>query len=130
MNLQENIRRILREEVNVPPYVKRRLYIANEYIDSLEPHWVCLHWSYDEGDEYVNETMSEMIRNIIDFSKDISDDEYSEKYNEIYGILISLNYHKQVRDFFYDSLNNCDPKKQDEVYETVTFTIRNKSVIV
>ena len=38
---------------------------------------------------------------------------YKGKYVGTIGDIgvFSLNYHKQVRDFFYYSLNNCDPKK-------------------
>jgi len=36
MNLQKTIRRILREEVNTPIYIKRRYSCMDEYITKLE----------------------------------------------------------------------------------------------
>ena len=35
---------------------------------------------------------------------------YTEKYDEIYGTLIDLGYRKKFKDFFYESLQNCNPK--------------------
>jgi len=36
MNLQESIRRILREEIEIPLYIRRRYYCIDEYIKKLE----------------------------------------------------------------------------------------------
>ena len=36
MNLQENIRRVLREEMKLPNYIKRRYNCMDEYITKLE----------------------------------------------------------------------------------------------
>ena len=110
MNLQESIKKILREEVNIPSYVKRRLYLVDEYISDLDPEDVCRYWRDDEGKDYVDESMAEITRSIIDFSINISDDEYTEKFDEVYGILIDLGYRKKFKDFFYESLQNCNPK--------------------
>ena len=110
MNLQESIRRILREELNVPSYIKRRLNVADEYINNLDSEVVCRHWRDDESKEYVSESMAEITRSITDFSINISDDEYGEKFYEIYGSLIDLGYREKFKDFFYESLQNCNPK--------------------
>jgi hypothetical protein len=110
MNLQESIRRILREELNVPSYIKRRLNVADEYINNLDSEVVCRHWRDDESKEYVSESMAEITRSITDFSINISDDEYGEKFDEIYGSLIDLGYREKFKDFFYESLQNCNPK--------------------
>ena len=109
-NLFESIRRILREEGNIPSYLKRRLFIVDKYIDDLDPEDVCRYWRDDESKDYVNESMAEITRSIIDFSINISDDEYSEKFDEVYGILIDLGYREKFKDFFYESLQNCNPK--------------------
>jgi len=106
MNLQESIRRILREEKNVPSYVKRRLFIVDKYIDELDPEFVYRYWTEEEARDYVNQTMSDMVRSIVDFSINISDDDYSEKYNETYGALIHLGYQEKLFNFFYKSLQN------------------------
>ena len=110
MNLQESIRRILKEEINIPSYIKRRLYVVDEYISDLDPGHVCRYWDDDEVKEYVNQHMAEITRSIIDFSINIIDDEYGEKFDEVYGILIDLGYKENFKDFFYESLQNCNPK--------------------
>jgi hypothetical protein len=110
MNLQENIRRILKEEVNVPPYIKRRLYVVDEYISDLDPEDVCRYWDDNHAKEYVNQHMSDIVRSIVDFRIQVNDDEYTEKYDEIYGSLIDLGYREKLEDFFYESLQNCNPK--------------------
>jgi hypothetical protein len=110
-NLQESIRRILREDVSNPiNLILRRLYVVDEYISDLDPEDVCRYWRDDESKEYVNESMAEITRSITDFSINISDDEYGEKFDEIYGILIDLGYREKFKDFFYESLQNCNPK--------------------
>ena len=110
MNLKESIRKVLREEINIPSYIKRRLNVADEYISDLDPEVVCRHWRDDESKEYVSESMAEITRSITDFSINISDDEYGEKFDEVYGILIDLGYKEKFKDFFYESLQNCNPK--------------------
>ena len=110
MNLQESIKKILREEINIPSYIKRRLYLVDDYINNLDPEDVCRYWRDDESKEYVSESMAEITRSITDFSININDDEYTEKYDEIYGSLIDLGYKEKFKDFFYESLQNCNPK--------------------
>ena len=110
MSLQESIRRILREEKNVPPYIKRRLFIVDKYISDLDPEDVCRYWADEEVRDYVNQSMSDMVRSIIDFSLNISDDKYTELYDYIYGHLQDLRYDEKLKDFFYESLENCNPK--------------------
>jgi uncharacterized protein (UPF0305 family) len=112
MNLQESIRKVLKEEVNIPSYIKRRLYLVDEYISDLDPEDVCRYWRDDESKEFVNELMAEITRSITDFSINISDDEYTEKYDEIYGSLIDLGYREKFKDFFYESLKTCNPKSR------------------
>ena len=110
MNLQENIKKVLREDVNVPSYILRRLYVVDEYISDLDPYDVCRYWVDDVVKEYVNQHMSDIVRSIVDFRIQVNDDEYTEKYDEIYGSLIDLGYRKKLEDFFYESLQNCNPK--------------------
>tara|TARA_R110000868_G_scaffold61727_6_gene187401 strand:+ start:1982 stop:2341 length:360 start_codon:yes stop_codon:yes gene_type:complete len=113
MNLQENIRRILlREDVNVPLYIKRRLYVVDEYISDLDPYRVCRYWGDNEVKEYVNQHMSDIVRSIIGFRIQLNDDVYTEKYGEVYGSLIDLGYRKKLEDFFYESIKTCNPKSR------------------
>ena len=110
MNLQESIRKILREEVNIPSFLKRRLYVVDEYISDLDPEDVCRYWGDDESKNYVNESMADITRNIIYTSIIISDDKYTELYDHIYGHLQDLGYEEKLKNFFYESLQNCNPK--------------------
>jgi len=110
VDLKESIRRILKEEINIPTYIKRRLYVVDEYISDLDPEDVCIHWPRDEVNEYVSGFMAEIVREILYDIPDVNPDEYGEMFDEIYGILIDLGYRKKIRDFFYESLQNCDPK--------------------
>jgi hypothetical protein len=94
---------------------RRLLYIADEYLeDNLNPKDVCDHWSTDEATLYVNETIGEITRYITDKIFDVrnygldNSDEWGEIYDVTYGLLLELNYHRKVRDFFYESLDNCE----------------------
>lgn len=116
--MKESIRRILIEEFKLIPFVKRRLNYVNEYIDALIPSEVCEYWTVDEVDEYVNGAMSEIVRNIIDYSSGITSDEYSSVYDGIYEILVNLDYLEQIRDFFYDSMDNCGEVLREETIPT------------
>ena len=111
-NIQESIKKILREETNIPPSVKRRLHYVDEYIDKLVSNDVCNHWTDDEVDEYVNGTLSDIIRTIIGDSSGINSDNYGSVYDVIYEFLVNLNYPEQIKDFFYESLETCSPKSR------------------
>ena len=94
---------------------RRLLYIADEYLeDNLNPKYVCRHWSTDEASLYVNETIGEITRYITDKIFDVrnygldNSDEWGRIYDITYGLLLELNYDSKVRDFFYESLENCE----------------------
>jgi hypothetical protein len=107
MNLQENIRRILKEEIDILS-IRRRLFIVDDYIQNLSPEDICDYWVSDEANNYVNETMSEIVRVVLDSTKGINADNWHGAYEEIYQILVEMGYKLQIGDFFYDSLDNCD----------------------
>ena len=106
-NLNESM---LSEEIEIPKYLRRRLYIANEYIDNLDPKDVCNYWTDEENRDYVSQGMSDITRFIIDSSTIINDDKYVELYDEIYEYLQDLGYEEKIEDFFYESLRNCNPR--------------------
>lgn len=94
---------------------RRLLYIADEYLeDNLNPKYVCRHWSANDGILYVNETIGEITRFITDKIFEIRNygTDYSEEWGKIYDVtyhlLIELDYDSKVRDFFYESLENCE----------------------
>ena len=105
-NLFESIRRILKEEIDILS-VRRRLYIVDDYIQNLSSKDICNYWSSDEVDNYVNETMAEIVRVVLDSTKGVNADNWHGIYEEIYEILIDLGYREKIEDFFYDSLDNC-----------------------
>lgn len=87
---------------------RRVLHIADNYIKDLNPNDVCNYWKSDEVDNYVNESMSEMVRFMVDEYTHVNADNYHETYDGIYEILESINYSNEIRDFFYNSLDNCN----------------------
>jgi len=110
-NLQESIRRILREEIEIPGYLKRRLYIADEYMDNLNADSLHDGWVLDEIDEFVRGCMGAITRMIISKTGEyISEDNYMKLYDDIYGYLIKLGYQKRLFNFFYDTMMDRDIK--------------------
>jgi len=111
MNLQESIKRILREEKEIPGYLRRRLYIADEYMDDLKADSIHDGWILDEIDEFVRGCMGAITRMIISKTGEyISDDNYMKLYDDIYGYLIKLGYQKRLFNFFYDTMKDRDKK--------------------
>ena len=107
MNLQENIRRILREEFN-PIKARRMIHIADEYISNLTPDDICGYWTEVEADDYMDEAMSEITREMIYEFPEVDSEEYGNYYDEIYNILLEFKYNERIRKFFLESLDNCD----------------------
>ena len=94
---------------------RRLLYIADEYLeDNLDPKYVCNYWTKDEATIYVNEAIGEITRYITDKIFDVrnygldNSDEWGRIFDLTYGLLLELNYDRKVRDFFYESLDNCE----------------------
>ena len=94
-------------ESKIPPSVNRRLHYVDEYINNLDPNDVCEYWTVDEVNEYTNGTLIEIIRTIIGDSSGIDSDNYGSIYDVIYEFLVNSNYTEQIRDFFFDSMDNC-----------------------
>jgi hypothetical protein len=97
---------------------RRFMHIANDYFNNLNPKDVCDYWSSDEVDDYINETMSEMVRFITDEYPDVSAEDWQDTYDGIYNMLEGIGYSNDVRDFFYESLDNCNNlNESEEEYE-------------
>ena len=107
MNLKESIRRILREEFN-PIRARRLIHIADEYISNLKPDDICTYWTNDEADDYINASMLEIVNQIMYKLHDMPNEEYGDYYDKIYNILLKFKYDKIIRNFFLESLDNCD----------------------
>ena len=96
---------------------RRLLYIADDYINNLNPRDVCMYWSGNEVQDYTNEAMGEIVRftsdkifDIKNYENDVlfNSDKWQEVYNITYDLLLELNYDNKIRDFFYESLDNCE----------------------
>ena len=130
MNLQESIRRILREEKEIPGYLRRRLYIADEYMDGLNADSLHDGWVMDQIDDFVRACMGAITRMIISkTSKNsdyVSEDGYMRMYDEIYGFLIKLGYQKRLFKFFYDVMMDRLAKSFEDKEDLNEEDISNK----
>ena len=110
--MKSTIRRILKEEVEIPKYLRRRLHIADDYFDLLDPAIICDGWTSDEGSGYVSSVMTSIVDEILNdipFANNrIGDLDYIELYDKVYEDLVRMGYRDKVHDFFYDTLFDCE----------------------
>lgn len=90
---------------------QRRLNFVQEYIDKLPKDSsiddICNHWTEDESDAFVNNTMWDLVTQICDEIGNM------DSYDEIYEYIVDNGYRKQIEDFFFDTLRNyCKRGKQ------------------
>lgn len=90
---------------------QRRLNFVQEYIDKLPEDSsiddICNHWTEDESDAFVNNTMWDLVTQICDEIGNM------DSYDEIYEYIVDNGYRKQIEDFFFDTLDNyCKRGKQ------------------
>jgi len=107
-SLKESIRRIIREEIEIPGYLRRRLHIADDYFDLLDPSIICDEWTSDEGSRYVNSVMSSVVDEILKEIPINGWEKYIDYYDKIYEDLVRMGYKDKVHDFFYDTLLECE----------------------
>ena len=83
---------------------QRRLNFVKEYIDKLPENPdiddICNHWTEDESDAFVNNTMWDLVTQICDEIGNM------DSYDEIYDYIVDNGYRKQIEDFFFDTLDN------------------------
>ena len=88
---------------------QRRLGFVQEYIDKLPEDSsiddICNHWTKDESDAFVNNTMWDLVTQICDEIGNM------DSYDEIYEYIVDNGYRKQIEDFFFDTLDNYCKKK-------------------
>ena len=112
--MKSTIRRILREEIEIPGYLRRRLYIADDYMDGLSSdsiHSIHDGWVLNEIDKFVRGCMGAITRMIISKTSEyVSEDNYIKLYDDIYGYLIKLGYQKRLFNFFYNTMMDRDKK--------------------
>jgi len=114
MNLQESIRRILREEIEIPGYLKRRLYIVDDYFNKLVPEIICENYSSVQSDQYVNQVMGNVVDEILKDMRGRGPSQewlkfgYIDLYDKVYEDLVRMGYRDKVHDFFYDTLLECE----------------------
>ena len=90
---------------------QRRLNFVQEYIDKLPEDSsiddICNHWTEDESDAFVSNTMWDLVSQICDEIGNM------DSYDEIYYYIVDNGYRKQIEDFFFDTLDNyCKKGKQ------------------
>ena len=82
---------------------QRRLNFVQEYIDKLPEDSsiddICNHWTEDESDAFVNNTMWDLVTQICDEIGNM------DSYDEIYEYIVDNGYRKQIEDFFFDTLS-------------------------
>jgi len=93
---------------------RRFMHIADNYFNKLSPKDVCDYWKSEEVDDYVTETVAEMVRFITDEYPDVSAEDWHDTYDGIYQMLDSIGYSDKVRDFFYDSIDNCNLNESED----------------
>ena len=88
---------------------QRRLGFVKEYIDGLpeDPNIddICNHWTEDESDAFVSNTMWDLVTQICDEIGNM------DSYEEIYEYLVDNGYRTQIEDFFFDTLRNYCPEQ-------------------
>jgi len=84
------------------PRIRRVLHIIKQYIDNLDPNDICTYWDREEGDRYVNQTMSDLIVDLetLYFKEEID-------YDEIYDELVDYGVRQDIAEFFYDTIDSC-----------------------
>ena len=90
---------------------QRRLGFVKDYIDKLPENPdiddICNHWTEDESDAFVSNTMWDLVSQICDEIGNM------DSYDEIYDYIVDNGYRKQIEDFFFDTLRNyCKRGKQ------------------
>jgi len=93
--------------------LRRLIHVIEDYIDDLKPEDVCNYWTLSEEDDYVRQTMLELVRFVID-ELDVESEYYTDIYDEIYGHVIDFGYQDKIRDFFiYVKDNHCGGYHKD-----------------
>jgi len=93
--------------------LRRLIHFIEDYIDDLKPEDICNYWTLSEEDDYVRQTMLELVRFIIDELK-VESEYYTDVYDEIYGHVIDFGYQDKIRDFFiYVKDNHCGGYHKD-----------------
>ena len=105
--MKSTIRRILKEEVEIPKYLRRRLHIADDYFGLLDPAIICDGWTSDEGNGYVSSVMTSIVDEILN-EIPIANNQYIDLYDKVYEDLVRMGYRDKVHDFFYDTLLDCE----------------------
>ena len=82
--------------------MRRVIHVIEDYIDNLNPNDICNYWTLEEEDDYVRQTMLEVVRFVID-ELNVESEYYTDVYDEIYGHVIDFGYQDKIRDFFIET---------------------------
>jgi hypothetical protein len=108
MNLRESIKTVLKEELGLR-WIKRNFRYVNQWLNEfLDAEDVCDNWLPSQVDTFVNETMVELSSALVVMAPIKGRENYIPFREKIYESLIESGYQKKIRDFFIESINNCD----------------------
>lgn len=108
MNLRESIKTALKEELGLR-WIKRNFRYVNQWLNEfLDAEDVCDNWLPSQVDTFVNETMVELSSALVVMAPIKGRENYIPFREKIYESLIESGYQKKIRDFFIESINNCD----------------------
>ena len=108
MNLRESIKTVLKEELGLR-WIKRNFRYVNQWLNEfLDAEDVCDNWLPSQVDSYVNQTMLELSSAFAVLAPIKGAENYIPFREKIYESLIESGYQKKIRDFFIESINNCD----------------------
>lgn len=110
MKLQETIKKVLREETEIPARVRRRLHYVDSELNSLlnriyRPDKICI---YRSGEEFVEVVMYATIENMYyTYFGDMDDD--SKEWVKIFRFMekyIKDKYGDQLKDYYHINCGN------------------------
>ena len=108
MNLRESIKTVLKEELSLR-WIKRNFRYVNQWLNEfLDAEDVCDNWLSSQVDTFVDKTMLELSSALVVMVPIKGRENFISLRKKIYESLIESGYQKKIRDFFVESINNCD----------------------
>jgi hypothetical protein len=108
MNLRESIKTVLKEELSLR-WIKRNFRYVNQWLNEfLDAEDVCDNWLSSQVDTFVDKTMLELSSALVVMVPIKGRENFISFRKKIYESLIESGYQKKIRDFFVESINNCD----------------------
>jgi hypothetical protein len=114
MNLQETIRKVLKEETKISPYLRRRINMLDYEVESrvgrvYRPDNIC---KYESAEELLDVIMEASIDSMYwNYFSNVDDNssEWVSIYNEMVKY-VENKYGDELRNYY---INNCNDKKEE-----------------